>query len=99
MGIVFNPFTGNLDSVGGAGTISASQFVQATAAFAGTNASGTIASNGISVSVNAAGGATPLSFTQNMLLQEAVPISIGVLTATGTTAASAAANPFGSSVS
>ena len=34
-----------------------SDFVAATAAFAGTNASGTIASNGISVSVNAGGGA------------------------------------------
>lgn len=33
-----------------------SDFVQANAAFAGTNASGTIASNGISVSVNAGGG-------------------------------------------
>jgi len=33
-----------------------SDFVQATAAFAGTNASGTIASNGISVSVAAPGG-------------------------------------------
>lgn len=36
-----------------------SDFVAATAAFAGTNASGTIASNGISVSVNAGGGVTP----------------------------------------
>jgi hypothetical protein len=34
-----------------------SDFVQATAAFAGTNASGTIASNGISISVNPGGGA------------------------------------------
>lgn len=34
-----------------------SDFVQATAAFAGTNASGTIASNGISISVAAPGGA------------------------------------------
>ena len=33
-----------------------SDFVQANAVFAGTNASGTIASNGISVSVNAGGG-------------------------------------------
>lgn len=36
-------------------------FVQATAAFAGTNASGTIASNGISVSVNAGGGGVAIS--------------------------------------
>jgi len=34
-----------------------SNFVAATAAFAGTNASGTIASNGVSISVNAGGGA------------------------------------------
>lgn len=41
-----------------------SDFVQATAAFAGTNASGTIASNGISVSVNA-GGVTPVASASN----------------------------------
>lgn len=40
-------------------------FVQANAAFAGTNASGTIASNGISVSVNAGGGATPVASASN----------------------------------
>lgn len=39
-----------------------SDFVQATAAFAGTNASGTIASNGISVSVAAPGGGANLTF-------------------------------------
>jgi len=38
-----------------------SDFVAATAAFAGTNASGTIASNGISVSVNAGGAAQTYS--------------------------------------
>jgi hypothetical protein len=38
-----------------------SDFVQATAAFAGTNASGTIASGGISVSVAAGGGAVSFS--------------------------------------
>lgn len=44
-----------------------SNFVNATAAFAGTNASGTIASNGISVSVNAGGAALKGSgtYTQN----------------------------------
>ncbi len=42
-----------------------SDFVQANAAFAGTNASGTIASNGISVSVNAGGGATPVASASN----------------------------------
>lgn len=43
-----------------------SDFVQATAAFAGTNASGTIASNGISVSVAApGGGAAPTASASN----------------------------------
>src|SRR5439155_1364074 len=40
-----------------------------------------------------------LSYTQNFPLGEAVPVQIGTLTTTGTTAASAAANPFGSSLS
>jgi hypothetical protein len=42
-----------------------SNFVQANAGFAGTNASGTIASNGISISVNAGGGATPVASASN----------------------------------
>lgn len=83
-------------SVAPPSTLSASQFVAASAAFAGTNASGTIASGGLSVSVSAPAA---IKFTQNMPLGQASPISIGVLTATGSTAASAAANPFGSSVS
>lgn len=41
------------------------QFVQANAAFAGTNASGTIASNGISISIAAPGGGLTLSSWQN----------------------------------
>ncbi len=40
-----------------------SDFVQATAAFAGTNASGTIASNGISISVAAPGGGGSVNFS------------------------------------
>lgn len=44
-----------------------SDFVAATAAFNGTNASGTIASNGISVSVAAPGGAVALSGWANAL--------------------------------
>lgn len=48
-------------------------FVQATAAFAGTNASGTIASNGISVSVAAPGAAGSVSAgTTNVALGQAV---------------------------
>jgi hypothetical protein len=45
------------------GSAASTNFVQATAAFAGTNASGTIASNGISISVAApgAGGAVQVS--------------------------------------
>lgn len=43
-----------------------SDFVQATAAFAGTNASGTIASGGISVSVAAPGGGNPASWFDNL---------------------------------
>lgn len=46
-----------------------SDFVQATAVFAGTNASGTIASDGISISVNTAGGGVAMkgsgTYTQN----------------------------------
>lgn len=40
-----------------------SDFVQATAAFAGTNASGTIASNGVSISVAAPGGGGSINFS------------------------------------
>lgn len=43
------------------GSDAGSNFVAATAAFAGTNASGTIASNGISISVNAGGGGGTVS--------------------------------------
>jgi hypothetical protein len=45
-----------------------------------------------------AGGAV-VSYTQNFPLAQAGVVLIGTLTATGTTAASAAANPFGSSLS
>lgn len=45
-----------------------SNFVAATASFAGTNASGTIASNAISVSVAAPGGGATLSWWQNYVL-------------------------------
>lgn len=52
-----------------------SDFVQATAAFAGTNASGTIASNGISVSVNP--GAATISMHEPMMLREGTATSTG----------------------
>jgi len=47
----------------------------------------------------AGAAANKISYIQNFPLADAAPVLIGVLTATGTTAASAAANPFGSSLS
>ena len=44
-------------------------------------------------------GAPPISFTQNFPLSQAAPVLIGVIASTGTTAASATNNPFGSSLS
>jgi hypothetical protein len=54
-------------------------FVQATAAFAGTNASGTINSTGISVSVAAPGGGATLSYFEPYYLQEGTATSTGSL--------------------
>lgn len=61
----------------------------------------TLNSGASSITIVAAGApaGNRLTYTQNFLLQEAVPISIGVLASTGTTAASATDNPFGSSMS
>lgn len=52
------------------------QFVQANAGFAGTNASGTIASNGISISVAAGGGAAQ-TFSVSNGTMSANPITFG----------------------
>lgn len=71
------------------GSGASTQFVQANAAFAGTNASGTIASNGISVSVAAPGGgnaltvqdsATTLAATK-VVFSNANGVSFGLATA------------------
>lgn len=54
-----------------------SDFVQATAGFFGTNATGTIASNGISVSVNAGGGSLNISAGSTSSNVSAVTFSNG----------------------
>lgn len=67
---------------------------------AGANITLNTGANSITiVGPSAAAGAAKISYTQNFPLAEAFPMQVGVLTTTGTTAASAAANPFGSSLS
>ena len=94
-----------IGAVGGAGSaFTLNGTTNSVSLSAGNNISLAIGASSISISAIPQTSLTSnlpprLSFTQNMLLQKAAPVSIGVIASTGITAASAANNPFGSSMS
>lgn len=103
-GLVFSG-AGNVSVGVGAGTVTISASGGAGFTLNGTtNSVSIVAGSGISISSNASTitiGEVPgrISFTEVFPFQEASPVSIATLTASGSTYASATNNPFGSSFS